>query len=92
MTSPLEALERRFRQRCVNDLGVLQQWLRAPETVSASDLKTLVHQMSGAAGAFGYPALGALAMELDNQLLAGAPPSRERVQALIDELGQMEEK
>jgi HPt (histidine-containing phosphotransfer) domain-containing protein len=86
MTSSLEALKLRFRERCANDLGVFQRLLRAPEDVSPAELRTLVHQISGAAGAFGFPHLSALAMRLDNQLLAGTTPSREDVQALVDEL------
>jgi HPt (histidine-containing phosphotransfer) domain-containing protein len=89
MTASPEALKLRFRGRCSGDLGVLQLLLRAPEAVSPTDLKTLVHQMSGAAGAFGFPQLSALAMRLDNQLSAGEPPSRQHVQALIDELSSM---
>jgi HPt (histidine-containing phosphotransfer) domain-containing protein len=68
---------------------LLQRRLGAPDAVSLAELKTLVHQMSGAAGAFGFPNLSALAMRLDNALWAGHPPAREDVQALIDELGAM---
>jgi HPt (histidine-containing phosphotransfer) domain-containing protein len=89
MTAALEALKLRFRARCAGDLGVLEKLLHAPDAVSPSDLRTLVHQMSGAAGAFGFPRLSALATRLDDQLSAGKPASPEHVQALIDELGRM---
>jgi HPt (histidine-containing phosphotransfer) domain-containing protein len=89
MTAPFAALKLRFRDRCATDLSVLQQRLHTPEAVSPAELKTLVHQMAGAAGAFGFPQLGAVAMRLDNQLWAGQPPSREDVQALVDELSAM---
>jgi HPt (histidine-containing phosphotransfer) domain-containing protein len=86
MKPDIDALKLRFRERCSSDLVVLQQMLRAPETVSPTVFKTLVHQMSGAAGAFGFSALSALAMRLDDQLSDGKPPSREQVQGLIDAL------
>ncbi len=92
MTSSLEALKLRFLTRCSGDLGVLQQRLRAPGSVPETDLETLVHQMAGAAGAFGFPHLSDLATQLDNQLSAAEPPSRELVQALIDELSRMQER
>ncbi len=86
MTAHLEALKLRFLARCSSDLAVLQRHLRAPDTVSVTDLETLVHQMSGAAAAFGFPRLSDLAMALDNQISAGAPPKGEQLRALIDEL------
>jgi HPt (histidine-containing phosphotransfer) domain-containing protein len=86
MTAHLEALKLRFLERCSSDLGVLEQLLCAPEAVSTTELKTLVHQMAGAAGAFGFPQLSELAMRLDNQLSTGKPLSRDHVQALIDAL------
>jgi HPt (histidine-containing phosphotransfer) domain-containing protein len=67
----------------------LERLLHEPDAISPAGLKTLVHQMSGAAGAFGFPELSALAVRLDNQLAAGEPASREYVQALIDELSRV---
>jgi HPt (histidine-containing phosphotransfer) domain-containing protein len=90
MTAALEALKLRFLERCSSDLDVLLPLLRAPEAVPRADLKTLVHQMAGAAGAFGFPHLSTLAKQLDDQLSAGEPLSREPVEALIDELRRMQ--
>jgi HPt (histidine-containing phosphotransfer) domain-containing protein len=90
MTAQFEALKIRFLERCSCDLGKLQQMMRAPDAGAWIDLKTLVHQMSGAAGAFGFARLSTLAMRLDDQLSAGHPPSREHMQALIDDLGAIE--
>jgi HPt (histidine-containing phosphotransfer) domain-containing protein len=89
MAAPFEVLTQRFRARCSGDLAVLRQMLQAPASVSEADLKTLVHQMSGAAGAFGFPHLSHLAMQLDHQMAAGMPPLRADVQALIDELAAL---
>lgn len=86
MTTRLEALKRRFLERCSSDLIVLQRVMLVPEAVSSNDFKTLVHQMSGAAAVFGFPELSAAAMCLDDVLSAGTPPSRQQVQALIDQL------
>lgn len=87
MTSRLESLRHRYKERCSGDLAVLQQLLKAPDAISETDLKTLLHQMSGSATAFGFPQLSILAMRLERQLADDAPPSRELVQTLIDELG-----
>lgn len=86
MTNPLEALKRRFQERCSSDLVVLQRVMLVPEEVTSDDFKTLVHQMSGAAAAFGFLQLSAAAMCLDDVLSAGTPPSRQQLQALIDQL------
>lgn len=86
MTARFETLRQRFLERCASDLAVLQQSLDSPDAIHATDLKTLVHRMSGAATAFDLPRLSIPAMRLDIQLATGAPPSRDLVQALIDEL------
>jgi HPt (histidine-containing phosphotransfer) domain-containing protein len=86
MTGQFEALQLRFLERCTDDLGVLQRWLNAAADVSPTELKGLIHQISGSAGAFGFPHLSALAMRLDNSLWAGMTPAREDMNALIDEL------
>jgi HPt (histidine-containing phosphotransfer) domain-containing protein len=86
MANSFEALRRRFRERCSSDLAVLQQSLDSPNAIRSTDLKTLAHQMSGAATAFGFPQLNIPAMRLESQVANGTPPSPELVQALIDEL------
>lgn len=89
MIDPLETLKLRFRARCASDRDALQRLEGEPAAVSPAGLKTMVHQMSGAAGAFGFPRLSAAALRLDDQLSAGEPPSHDNLQALIDELGRL---
>lgn len=89
MTDPLEALKRRFLDRCASDLSVLQRVLETPEAVAPGELKDVVHKMSGAAGVFGFARLSDLARRLDDELAQGAPPSAEKVKALIDALSRM---
>jgi HPt (histidine-containing phosphotransfer) domain-containing protein len=56
------------------------------EAGSCTDLRVLTHQLKGAAGGYGYPALGAVAAEIEAILKAGeteVAALSERVEALI---------
>jgi HPt (histidine-containing phosphotransfer) domain-containing protein len=59
---------------------------RALETGNADELRTLAHQLKGAAGGYGFPEISACAKTLEQQLLseeAEVSDLRERVEDLI---------
>jgi len=65
MNDPLAPLRARFVSRCAEDLLVVQAGPAAP------DLRRVVHRIAGAAGMFGYDALGDLAGRIDDRAHAG---------------------
>ena len=67
MTDPLEALRAQFIDRCRDD----RQRLAAPEADDA-ERAMIIHRLAGAAGAFGYPELSAVAADLDVRIRSGA--------------------
>ena len=79
MNEALEALKRRFKTRCVEDQSRLQ-------SIEAEDdrdgLKMLAHKIAGAAGVFGFDALGRAARDVEEQLDLGLPPEPESLAAL----------
>ena len=79
MNEALEALKVRFRSRCAEDQRRLQ-------TIEADDdregLKMLAHKIAGAAGVFGFDALGRAAREVEEQIDLGLAPGRESLAAL----------
>ena len=50
------------------------------------DLQRLAHQMKGAAGGYGFPAIGAAAGALEGTLKQHQEPPLEQVRAEVDEL------
>lgn len=68
-----EALKRRFAARCAEDLPVIERALAEPGSVTAEELRFVVHRMSGAAGTFGFAELSAAAGEADDLLVADEP-------------------
>lgn len=84
-----EELRRRFLQRCREDLRHLR------EETDPQHLRPVVHRLSGAAGTFGYPDVGADAGELDDALVEGRDPPQDvlarliaTLEALIDQIDQ----
>ena len=67
MTDPLEALRAQFIDRCRAD----RERLSAPEADDA-ERAMIIHRLAGAAGAFGYPELSAVAADLDVRIRSGA--------------------
>lgn len=49
----------------------------------------MIHNLSGAAGTFGYPALSAAAMAIDDVYAAGARPDPDLFAALQAELARI---
>jgi HPt (histidine-containing phosphotransfer) domain-containing protein len=65
MSDPLAPLRVKFVARCDEDLAVVRAGPDAP------DLARVVHRIAGAAGMFGYDALGALAGRIDDRAQDG---------------------
>jgi HPt (histidine-containing phosphotransfer) domain-containing protein len=79
---PLAILRVRFVARCAEDLVVVRAGPDAP------DLARVVHRIAGAAGIFGYDALGALAGRMDDDAHAGARFEDRDLAALAQALEQ----
>ncbi len=60
-------LRQRFVARAGEDLAKLRAHL-AGDALSPESLRALVHRLAGSAGLFGFPAISALAGELDLRL------------------------
>jgi len=71
MTDPLAPLRARFRARVASDRAELERLAGGDRT--SPDLRTLVHNLAGAAGTFGYGPLSTAAMNIDDQMAAGLP-------------------
>ena len=80
MSDPLAPLRERFRKRATDDLARLR--LLMTGDLSANELRTLAHNMAGAAGTFGYPALSEAAMAVDDRYVAGGTPTPEQLALL----------
>jgi HPt (histidine-containing phosphotransfer) domain-containing protein len=81
-TDPLHALKVAFRTRMRSDADALEA-----ATIDAPDWKQiemLVHGLAGSAGIFGEAEVGASARAIDERFGAGARPTQEDLQELID--------
>lgn len=85
----LEALRQRFRARAREDLLAVQAWATAG-LPHDPDTERRVHNLAGAAGAFGYPRLNAAAAALDDAIAVGETPSLSDVEGLMTALDQMD--
>lgn len=77
---PLEALRRRFVERAKADADVLEQALLQGDR---SEMERVVHGFAGAAGLFGYRALGEQAAVLDARFARREPPDEALLRDLI---------
>lgn len=85
MNEALEALKLRFKARCAEDqirLGEIQQG------DDRDGLKMLAHKIAGAAGVFGFEALGRAARDVEEQIDLGLAPDGESLAALDRLLAQ----
>lgn len=87
MTDPLAPLRARFSDRCRADLERLRVLREAPE--ACAELVRLVHNLAGAAGIFGYAALSATAMALDDGFASGRRPDADLLDALEVQLAAL---
>lgn len=83
MTDVLAALTARFLQRCAADLDQLDRRLNDAPFESA-DLDALFHRLAGAAGTFGFAAIGAAAGACDDAFARGEAPDRAAVERLAE--------
>lgn len=66
MTDPLSRLRADFLARCASDLADLENL--APQD---PEVRQIIHRLAGAAGSFGFPELGALAAQFEEQAREG---------------------
>lgn len=85
--SDLEALDPdgTFRDRLEADRAAIAQ---LSETRDFERLRRIVHGLAGAAGTFGFPQLGEIAIEIDDRLTAGASLSAADIARLLAALEQ----
>ncbi|HEY2659365.1 MAG TPA: Hpt domain-containing protein [Caulobacteraceae bacterium] len=86
MNDQLQVLKLRFLERCSRDLALIERALEDPAVSITGDFVETLHKLSGSAGSFGYPAISELAGRVDDELMSGAPPSRESLLALAQGL------
>lgn len=80
----LDELRSRFLTRCAADLATLRDAGARPDQI-----RFVVHRLAGAAGTFGYGALGEAAAGLDLALQAGADPQGAEAQAMTATLVEL---
>lgn len=86
MTDPLAPLRARFRARVKSDRAELERL--AGGDLTSPELRTLVHNLAGAAGTFGYGPLSTAAMAVDDQMTAGFPADQASLAALKQRLDE----
>jgi HPt (histidine-containing phosphotransfer) domain-containing protein len=64
----MEGLKQRFLVRAKEDHAVLREHQSGDRRLQPQELRVVVHRLAGCAGIFGYPALSALAQEIDAHL------------------------
>lgn len=77
---PLAALRLRFKARALSDADGLTTALQQSND---EQIEGLAHGLAGAAGLFGFNAIGEQAKEIDRQFAEGERPARTQVEALI---------
>ncbi len=81
---PIAAVRSNFLARCQRDVAVLETALASPDPTSRDAIKLTVHRLSGAAGVFGFAAIGVMAAALDDVMQDGEDPEPAEVKALVD--------
>lgn len=89
MSDPLAPLRVKFRVRAANDLARLR--VLAAGDLASEELRTLVHNMAGAAGIFGYVTLGEAAMAIDDRYYEGGAPDPAQLALLEQKLAEAAE-
>lgn len=84
----LDALRRRFVERTREDRAVIAAW-RTAGPPAAAEVERLIHNLAGAAGTFGFPALNAAAARIDDHLAEGRRPADAEIQALLKEIDRL---
>jgi len=65
----MEDLKRRFVVRAKKDSVVLRDHQSGDRALPPQELRAVVHRLAGCAGIFGYPALSAVALDIDAHLV-----------------------
>ena len=89
MSDGFEAIARRFRDRCANDLVTVETALSQSPNPGSDDLRTVVHRLAGLAATFGFAELGRLSREIDLELVEGRQPSQRQLQALAAAMAEV---
>lgn len=69
--------------RCRSDADALSAAAADPALLRSEPLKTMVHKISGAAGAFGQVELSQLAAAIDDKLTHGSEVTTADIKALL---------
>lgn len=77
---PLAELRPRFCERALRDANALEVALSASDP---DQIEVLTHGLAGAAGLFGFTAIGVMAKSIDGRFADGEPPTSAQVEALI---------
>lgn len=83
MNAAIDALRRRFVERCHEDRSKLTHAASVGDTDA---LKLMSHKLAGAAGTFGYADLSAAAAAVEDEIDEGRTPDRACLQRLDDAL------
>jgi HPt (histidine-containing phosphotransfer) domain-containing protein len=81
----MDVLAKRFLVRCGDDLAKLKE-LSADSADKQSEIRHIVHRMSGSAGIFGHDAIGMLAAQVDDDIVDGRPVGATTLPVLIEAL------
>lgn len=89
MSDPLSALRPLFRARAAADRDRLTRlWAESP---ASPEVASVIHDIAGAAGVFGFTDLSAVARELNDCLVAGDRPDSARMAQLLRHLNHAAE-
>lgn len=81
MSDPFSALRARFRAQAAKDLEQLTEIWNADRT--SPDLRRIIHDLAGAAGVLGFPALSFVALEIDSVHGSGRQPDSVQIDQLF---------
>ena len=84
MSDPLSALRPLFRAKAAADLDRLTLlWAEHP---ASPEVASVIHDIAGAAGVFGFTGLSAVALEINDRLVAGDRPDAVQMEQLLRHL------
>jgi HPt (histidine-containing phosphotransfer) domain-containing protein len=86
VSDPLSALRPLFRARAAADLDRLTRlWAENP---ASPEIGLLIHDIAGGAGVFGFTNLSAVALEINERLVAGDRPDAVQIEQLLTHLNE----
>jgi HPt (histidine-containing phosphotransfer) domain-containing protein len=87
MSDLLAGLRVRFLNRCVGDLAHIVRLLD-DDALASDEMQTLVHNLAGAAGTFGFPDISEAAADCDDDFARGQAPDRAKAERLAAAIRQ----